>query len=158
MAAFYTAFFWCVPLSSAQAKAKAALERVLKRTMAESEELLREKILGSIGGGAFELLRAFRRMHRGRGTVGLPYFFVFFHLGGGGGVNNLPPGFKRTGGGRYQPWKTSIPQRTQRIPPPGDLKNTSPGGVVLIPCHLSSRNRSFVEPPPPPLPPSSPYL
>ncbi|CAN0514130.1 unnamed protein product, partial [Phaeothamnion confervicola] len=37
--------------------------------MAETEELLRHKILGSIGGGPYELLRAFRRMHRGRGIA-----------------------------------------------------------------------------------------
>lgn len=48
---------------------KAASERVPERTMAENEQLLRQKILGSIGGGPFQLLRAFRKMHRGRGTV-----------------------------------------------------------------------------------------
>ncbi|CAN0258338.1 unnamed protein product, partial [Ectocarpus fasciculatus] len=52
-----------------QAKVKAASERVPERTMAENEQLLRQKILGSIGGGPFQLLRAFRKMHRGRGTV-----------------------------------------------------------------------------------------
>ena len=48
---------------------KAASEKVPLRTMKENEQLLREKILGSIGGGPFQLLRAFRKMHRGRGTV-----------------------------------------------------------------------------------------
>lgn len=54
---------------ASQAKVKAASEKVPERTMAENEQLLREKILGSIGGGPFQLLRAFRKMHRGRGTV-----------------------------------------------------------------------------------------
>ncbi|CAM9642796.1 unnamed protein product [Ectocarpus sp. 6 AP-2014] len=56
-------------MRDAQAKVKAASERVPERTMAENEQLLRQKILGSIGGGPFQLLRAFRKMHRGRGTV-----------------------------------------------------------------------------------------
>lgn len=57
------------PPARAQAKVKAASEKVPLRTMKENEQLLREKILGSIGGGPFQLLRAFRKMHRGRGTV-----------------------------------------------------------------------------------------
>ncbi|CAN0309264.1 unnamed protein product [Pylaiella littoralis] len=56
-------------MRDAQAKVKAASEKVPTRTMAENEHLLRQKILGSIGGGPFEFLRAFRKMHRGRGTV-----------------------------------------------------------------------------------------
>eukprot|EP00752_Nemacystus_decipiens_P011556 g10262.t1 len=56
-------------MRDAQAKVKAASEKVPLRTMKENEQLLRQKILGSIGGGPFQLLRAFRKMHRGRGTV-----------------------------------------------------------------------------------------
>ncbi|CAN0046052.1 unnamed protein product, partial [Sphacelaria rigidula] len=52
-----------------QAKVKKAAEKVPQRTHEDNEKLLRNKILGSIGGGPFELLRAFRKMHRGRGTV-----------------------------------------------------------------------------------------
>ena len=44
--------------------------RVIQRpSVGESKDLLKQKILGTIGGGPYELLRAFRRMHRGRGTV-----------------------------------------------------------------------------------------
>eukprot|EP00903_Cladosiphon_okamuranus_P020369 g18689.t1 len=56
-------------MRDAQARVKAASEKVPLRTMKENEQLLREKILGSIGGGPFQLLRAFRKMHRGSGTV-----------------------------------------------------------------------------------------
>ncbi|CAN0012143.1 unnamed protein product, partial [Discosporangium mesarthrocarpum] len=56
-------------IAAAQVRVKEAQESQPVRSMAENESLLREKILGSIGGGPFELLRAFRKMHRGRGTV-----------------------------------------------------------------------------------------
>lgn len=45
-------------------------ERCIQRpSVGQSKSLLKAKILGSIGGGPFELLRAFRKMHCGRGTV-----------------------------------------------------------------------------------------
>ncbi len=45
-------------------------ENCIRRpSVCQSKSLLKAKILGSIGGGPFELLRAFRKMHCGRGTV-----------------------------------------------------------------------------------------
>lgn len=45
-------------------------EKCIQRpSVGQSKSLLKAKILGSIGGGPFELLRAFRKMHCGRGTV-----------------------------------------------------------------------------------------
>lgn len=38
-------------------------------SVGQSKKLLKQKILGSIGGGPYELLRAFRKMHRGSGVV-----------------------------------------------------------------------------------------
>lgn len=71
---------------SLQARVKSVADKVPQRTREENKQLLREKILGSIGGGPFELLRAFRKLHRGRGTVSSFFFrrslerFIFVSL------------------------------------------------------------------------------